>query len=461
MLLRVTSCSTTRAAARRLSRSRQGVRTRTSQKILPPSSPLYQNLFHHIHTHTLSLLHLITQSCALSSSPSSFPHLTSTSTPWEVDLGHAPNGGRAILQLAGADAPKLVQGLITNDIIHLTSAKASLATGFLTNKGRLITESIITIANDAQEAPHGGPDKFFLDFPVEIKEGLLRHLRLFKLRAKVTITDLTEKARVRVLVGSANEGDFEAIKQERWTGNNTEVLGLGPDPRIVLPSSAASLPPHPMGIRAIVIPPPLSSTDHQLQPLEAYETLRFLHGLAEGTDLIEKLPSECNLDLTHAVNFHKGCYLGQELTARTQFKGVIRKRLLPIFYTDGGSEKNVETQQRVGPLTSLLPSPEVSPFAAPLLAAKTETSPPAPEKGANIIDENTGKTVGTITSLAKGSNLGLALLRLENVLGGGDAAAVRLTVAGSSNNEEKYEVTPFLPVWWPQDLDLKTGKVPA
>lgn len=458
MLLRVTSSNTTRAAARRVSSSRQGVRTRTSTK--DTHSPLDQILFHYLYTHKHTHIHPTTQSRALSSS--SFLPPTSTSTPWEVDLGNAPNGGRAILQLAGADAPKLVQGLITNDIIHLTSAKASLATGFLTNKGRLITESIITIANDAQEAPHGGPDKFFLDFPVEIKEGLLRHLRLFKLRAKVTIIDLTEKARVRVLVGSSNEGDFEAIKQERWAGNSIEVLGLGSDPRIILPSSSSSSPaspPHPMGIRAIVVPPP-SSSNHQLQPPEAYETLRFLHGLAEGADLIEKLPSECNLDLTHAVNFHKGCYLGQELTARTQFKGVIRKRLLPFFYTDGS--KNI--QQQVGPLTSLLPSPDANPFAAPLLSTKTEISPPSPEKGANIIDENRGKAVGTITSLAKGSNLGLALLRLENVLGDGDAAvgpaAVRLTVAGSSTNE-KYEITPFLPVWWPQDLDLKTGKVLA
>jgi hypothetical protein len=51
--------------------------------------------------------------------------------------------------------------------------------------GRIITEAIISVARDAQPAPHGGPDKLLLDLPLPLTDAVLRHLRLFKLRAKV------------------------------------------------------------------------------------------------------------------------------------------------------------------------------------------------------------------------------------------------------------------------------------
>ena len=389
---------------------------------------------------------------------------------WEVDLTRGEsNGQRGILQLAGPDAPKLVQGLITNDIVHLTEAKASLAAAFLTNKGRVITESVITIATDAKEAPHGGPDKFFLDVPVEVKEGLLRHLRLFKLRAKVVITDLTATARVCVVLGLPDEAlvDLEVVKKH-WTGRGEEVLGLGPDPRIALPGQ------HPLGIRAIITPSPAfpffcsqqQQQEHQQQPREVYEALRFLHGVGEGPDLAERLPSECNLDLIHAVNFHKGCYLGQELTARTQFKGVIRKRLLPFFFLPSSSSSSSSSSEAlpVGSLSDFLPSPTACPFmVSPLIPCSSSSS--SSSKGANIVDEITGKTVGSIVSCAKGSNLGLALFRLEHVLAGGKK--VRLVVAGKGKDggeegeEEKQVVRAFLPPWWPTALDLATGTVPS
>jgi folate-binding protein YgfZ len=51
-----------------------------------------------------------------------------------------------------------------------------------------------------------------------------------------------------------------------------------------------------------------------------YHTLRALWGLGEAGELEGKIPLEVNLDLTNCVSFSKGCYLGQELTARTKYK---------------------------------------------------------------------------------------------------------------------------------------------
>ncbi len=74
-------------------------------------------------------------------------------------------------------------------------------------------------------------------------------------------------------------------------------------------------------------------------PETAYQIRRYLHGVAEGQDEIQReqaLPLESNMDVMGGVDFHKGCYVGQELTIRTKHRGVVRKRILPcILYSEG------------------------------------------------------------------------------------------------------------------------------
>jgi folate-binding protein YgfZ len=65
-----------------------------------------------------------------------------------------------------------------------------------------------------------------------------------------------------------------------------------------------------------------------------YSVLRKLSGIAEGSELTTKTPLECNQEFLNAISFSKGCYLGQELTARSQYVGVIRKRIVPIMIVD-------------------------------------------------------------------------------------------------------------------------------
>ena len=51
-----------------------------------------------------------------------------------------------------------------------------------------------------------------------------------------------------------------------------------------------------------------------------YDTLRMLHGFVEGSECAGRIPLECNFDLLNSIDFHKGCYVGQELTARTKHR---------------------------------------------------------------------------------------------------------------------------------------------
>ena len=69
-----------------------------------------------------------------------------------------------------------------------------------------------------------------------------------------------------------------------------------------------------------------------------YSVIRKLAGIAEGSELTGKTALECNQEFLNAVSFQKGCYLGQELTARSQHVGTIRKRVMPIMLLDTDTE---------------------------------------------------------------------------------------------------------------------------
>ena len=64
-----------------------------------------------------------------------------------------------------------------------------------------------------------------------------------------------------------------------------------------------------------------------------------LQGVPEGTDMNGLIPLECNLDSLNGVSFDKGCYVGQELTARTHFTGLVRKLCYPVYFKlSGGND---------------------------------------------------------------------------------------------------------------------------
>jgi len=70
-----------------------------------------------------------------------------------------------------------------------------------------------------------------------------------------------------------------------------------------------------------------------------YNFLRRLAGIAEGKEeLMGKTPLESNQDFLQSISFHKGCYLGQELTARSNYTGIIRKRLFPCIFVDTSTQ---------------------------------------------------------------------------------------------------------------------------
>jgi len=133
------------------------------------------------------------------------------------------------------------------------------------------------------------------------------------------------------------------------------------------------------------------------------------------------------LHLLNSVDFDKGCYLGQELTARTHFTGVLRKRITPLVV--GVEQQNL----RDALLTSKVPH------------AIFDSSVKSLKHGDQIFSENDGKLAGSITSAA--GNCGLAVMKLQTLFGDPPSAAVGAKLI-TADGQPAF---PWKPFWWYDD----------
>ena len=220
---------------------------------------------------------------------------------------------RGLLQIAGDDRRTFLQALVSNDVMIVDGGRAVYAS-LLTAQGRFLHEFFIAELDD----------KFYLDAESARIDDLKRRLSLYRLRSKVTLTAPIETHRIVILFG---EHTLQSLDLPEETGCARAFAGgvVYVDPRL----SA-------LGARAILPSDRLSALAHAgFVPGDsgAYEELRLALGVPDGSrDLpIEKaLLLENGFEELHGVDWKKGCYVGQELTARMKYRALIRKRLMPV-----------------------------------------------------------------------------------------------------------------------------------
>jgi folate-binding protein YgfZ len=197
---------------------------------------------------------------------------------------------RAVIAVSGPQARAFLQGLVTNDTA--TSGHALYA-ALLTPQGKILFDFLMS-ENDGT---------LLLDCRREAREALIKRLSLYKLRAKVEIEARDDLSVFAGLGGEPMPGGFA-------------------DPR--LPA---------LGTRAIAAKGEIAA---QAGPGE-YHALRLALYVPEGDDFgsDKMFALDADLDELHAVSFDKGCYVGQELTARMKHRGTARKRLLALATRDG------------------------------------------------------------------------------------------------------------------------------
>lgn len=283
---------------------------------------------------------------------------------------------RGVFRLSGPDTRSFLQGIVSNDVQRVSAERAIWA-AFLTPQGKYLHDFFLAESGDGA---------LLLDCEAERRTDLLRRMKIFKLRAKVELADTSEDWCLAALFG---QKALAALGLPQEPGGAAAFGGglVFVDPRLAA-----------LGARAIL---PRARAEDSLQAAgfakaerDAYDGLRIRLGLPDGSrdmEVDKAILLENGFDELGGVDWQKGCYMGQELTARTKYRALIKKRLLPV-----------------------------------------EIDGPAPPPRTRIL--LAGKDVGELRSSVPGQ--GLALLRLEALEG----AAPDLRAGGA-------RLTPHKPDW--------------
>jgi folate-binding protein YgfZ len=439
---------------------------------------------------------------------------------------HAALDSRGVLVVEGADARKLLQGLVTSDVTQLDAGPQY--TAFLSAQGRMLHDAFLL------PGPEGS---VLIDADRAALPALAKHIKRYKLRSKAQVRDASEELGVTA-VSSALSADAPADGADAPACEG----GAWADPR--LPSLLGARLVRPRGAP---VPAWMDGGDAADEALYALQLL--LLGVPSGAQQLPAaaaLPLEANLELLNGVSFAKGCYLGQELTvscrwrphsrtpsdrplipytvplipstrdatsglgqepyltapsychphlatritlvrtlisspravpllcvgavqARTHFRGVVRKRLLPVAHAPRLNEHAPtpsSSEQLVPASLSHLPAAEQAVAAALLRhdgalaadgaaagawGAEGAAHDDADDAGKAVLRDGKGKKAGMLRSYDPANGLGMALCRLDAAecdAGSDGLGAPPLAAA----DEELPPLAPLRPSWWPDDV---------
>jgi folate-binding protein YgfZ len=221
---------------------------------------------------------------------------------------------RGLISITGDDAKEYLQNIITNDIEKVDHSN-SIFSALLSPQGKYLHEFFIISSNNG----------YFLDCSNKSREDLIGHLSKYKLRSKVEIKDFSSD----YVVGILSPEKFKEIQSESNESSDTILYRESPlfiDPR-----------KKELGTRMLSSLEKLHLTIKKLNLKIVDSALYFekAHNLGipeKGlTNLKEQLFGlEANFEELNAIDFKKGCYVGQENTARMKLKNKLRKRLLAV-----------------------------------------------------------------------------------------------------------------------------------
>lgn len=292
---------------------------------------------------------------------------------------------RSLIKITGPESSAFLQGLMTNDMNILAKGGNAIYTLFLNVKGRVIADALVYKSFET--------DDFLLECDNSISDDLINHLKIYRVRRKIDIANIDTDYKIWTVFNSVKPKEASIVLPKT---EDKRVI-ISKDPRLKQLGTRVLTPID--FTNANFIKTFKELTDITIVE-NTYTEFRYKLGIGEGTiDLPtgKALPLESNCEYLQGINFQKGCYIGQELTARTHHTGVIRKRLMPLEFDSA----NVE------------------------FPANTD------------IKSADGKSVGVLRGVVK--NWGLALLRVDPSL-----ASTHLVI----DNTTSKTMRPF---WWPQE----------
>ncbi|MFC0407826.1 CAF17-like 4Fe-4S cluster assembly/insertion protein YgfZ [Roseomonas elaeocarpi] len=197
---------------------------------------------------------------------------------------------RGVVELSGDDRISFLQGLVSNDVAATAAGKAVWA-ALLTPQGKWVADFFVVAEGE----------RLLIDCEREQAAALVAKLGRFRLRSKVALRDASAEFAVHAGWSCAAPSGGIAFDDPRLPAAGWRVLA----------------------------PAPL----HAAHGAEAYDLHRLELGLPDGSRDMESEKSvllEAGFDELHGVSWSKGCYMGQELTARTRYRGLVKRRLVPV-----------------------------------------------------------------------------------------------------------------------------------
>jgi folate-binding protein YgfZ len=218
----------------------------------------------------------------------------------------------SLLKISGDERTAFLQGQLTQDLDRVTGQNSALA-GWTSAKGRLLMVAQLLAWHES----------FYLPVPTEIAEDLAQRFRMFVLRAKVEI-ELSDLALLGLIdLDTANPSNIGALSLDPEAGAqaSNEALCVA---RVVGDLSRAWFMGETDRIRHVIATEKFGRADSPCWDLQNIQ-----NGLPVIQAAISEsfVPQMLNLDLIDGISFTKGCYLGQEIVARTQNLGRIKRRM--------------------------------------------------------------------------------------------------------------------------------------
>lgn len=210
---------------------------------------------------------------------------------------------RGVVTVAGEEARSFLNGLVTADMEKIAPGKPGFG-ALLSPQGKILADFFIVEA----EAEDGGG--FYLDCPRVLAPEIVQRLSMYRLRARVGVVDVSDTLGVGVVLDTAavDEDDWLVFADPRLAGLGLRLIG----PREALAGCTGDP--------------------------AAYLARRVALGVPEGgKDFVynDAFPHEALMDQLNGVDFHKGCYVGQEIVSRMEHRGTARTRIMLATY-DGG-----------------------------------------------------------------------------------------------------------------------------
>ena len=268
---------------------------------------------------------------------------------------YIPLEHRNLISISGEDAQNFLQGIITNNIKKVTDTNSIYAL-MLTPQGKFLYDFFISKMDD----------KFIIDCNKDQIDNILKKLKMYKLRSDVNIENISDKYEVAALLGDTKLEELENADAGYTKKFCKGIVYL--DPR-----------KEQMGARSVI------ERENEYQSFKAYkfekgdiedyEDTRIANTVPSGDFDLESqnsFPHDFGMNQINAIDYNKGCYVGQEVTARVQYKSTLRKKVYKVM---------------------------------------THSRPTLPEFGSDITLD--GKKAGKMLSSSK--NIGLALLQISYV----------------------------------------------